>query len=185
MDKLNPKDMIGQRKATLSCIPMPVMMEVGVGMLEGAMKYGRYNWRTTSVKSSIYFDATMRHLIQWWEGDDIDTDSGIHHISKAITSLVVLRDAMICDKFVDDRPPGGVPEDWMAVLNSRVNMLTEKYAEKPKSHFEDTRKYWDNPHYRGPVPREDNIDKFTSEHMQVWIDEARNLPPMAPEVRDE
>lgn len=39
------------------------------------------------------------------EGEDIDEESGLSHITKAITSLVVLRDAMIQGTLEDDRPP--------------------------------------------------------------------------------
>jgi hypothetical protein len=34
--KSNPKDIVGSRKAPLSTVPMGVIAEIGVGMLEGA-----------------------------------------------------------------------------------------------------------------------------------------------------
>ena len=61
----NPKDSVGTKKAPLSAIPACVMAEVGVGMHEGALKYGRFNWRTTAVVASVYYDATFRHLTAW------------------------------------------------------------------------------------------------------------------------
>jgi hypothetical protein len=75
-------------------------------MLEGARKYGRHNYRISGVRASVYIDATKRHLDKWWDfGEDTDPDSGLSHITKAICSLYVLRDAMINGKMVDDRPP--------------------------------------------------------------------------------
>jgi len=63
----------------------------------------------------------------WWEGEDIDPDSGLSHVTEAICSLVVLRDAMIQNKFNDDRPPKSVP--WIAELSKRSEALFEKYPD--------------------------------------------------------
>ena len=100
----NPKDRIGIRKAPLSVVPAQVLAELGVAMMEGALKYGAFNYRTAGVRSSVYYDATIRHIFSWWEGEDIDPDSGLSHVTKAIASLTVLRDAMINDMCTDDRP---------------------------------------------------------------------------------
>jgi hypothetical protein len=101
----NPKDAIGARKAKFSTIPAGVLFEVGTAMLEGAVKYGRHNFRVMGLRASVYYDASMGHIADWWEGQDIDPDSGLHHVTKAISTLVVLRDAMLQDKMTDDRPP--------------------------------------------------------------------------------
>jgi hypothetical protein len=86
------------------------------------------------VRASIYYDATMRHLMQWWEGEDIDPDSGLSHITKAITSLVVLRDAMIQEMFTDDRPPKS--KAWSEDMNKRTKALDAKYPTKVPSYTE-------------------------------------------------
>lgn len=130
----NPKDAIGVRKAPLSVVPMGVVAEIGVGMLEGAAKgYGRHNYRAVGVRASVYFDATMRHLISWWEGEDIDPDSGMSHITKALTSLTVLRDAQMQRKCTDDRPPRSRP--FYAELNERAGAIIDKYADKTPRHY--------------------------------------------------
>src|SRR5688572_29793649 len=106
----NPKDAVGVQKPPMSTVPSPVLMEVGLAMLEGALKYGRHNYRDAGVRSSVYYDATMRHMMRWFEGEDIDPDSGLSHITKAIASLVVLRDAQMQGKVAfDDRPPAADP----------------------------------------------------------------------------
>lgn len=128
----NPKDAFGIRKAPLSTIPAPVLMELGVAMQEGAAKYGRHNYRTLGVRGSVYYDAAMRHLMAWWEGEDIDPDSGLSHVTKAIASLAVLRDAMMQDKFNDDRPPCAKP--WLPDLNARSEALFAKYPEPKMPH---------------------------------------------------
>jgi len=111
----------------MSVIPLPVIAEVGLAMLEGARKYGRHNYRVLGVKASVYFDAVVaRHMTQWWEGEDIDADSGLSHITKAIASLMVLRDAMIQGKMVDDRPPPS-PEGWLQKMNETASMIIDRY----------------------------------------------------------
>lgn len=124
----NPKESVGIRKAAMSTVSAPVLAEVGVSMMEGARKYGRHNYRDSGVLGSVYYDATFRHLFQWWEGEDIDPDSGLSHVTKAITSLIILRDAMIAGNFVDDRPPKA-PEGWLRELQAIVEGLFEKYPD--------------------------------------------------------
>jgi hypothetical protein len=121
----NPKAAFGLAKPPMSTVSALVLQEVGVAMLEGALKYGRHNYRGTPVTASIYYDGANRHLQAWWEGQDIDPASGLHHITKAITSLVVLRDAMIIGTAVDDRPPS-VP-DYEAFVQGLTNNCAELY----------------------------------------------------------
>ena len=134
----NPKDVVGVRKAPMSTVSGPVMAELGVAMLEGACKYGRHNYRVAGVRGSVYYDALWRHVNGWWEGQDIDPDSGMHHITKAIATLVVLRDAMIHDKFEDDRPPRS-PEFYLE-LNRLAGEIIDRHADKSPRHYtiEDT-----------------------------------------------
>lgn len=129
----NPKDAIGIRKAPLSTLPMGVVAEMGAAMLEGAAKYGRHNYRGVGVRASVYFDATMRHLISWWEGEDVDPDSGLSHVTKALVSLAVLRDAMMQSKCEDDRPPRSAP--FYPDLNERCGQMLDKHADKSPRHW--------------------------------------------------
>ena len=101
----NPKDILGMKKAPLSTVPMGPLYEVGLAMLEGALKYGRHNYRKIGVRSSVYVDAAMGHIASYWEGEDIDPESGIHHLIKAAACLFVLRDSMLMGNHNDDRPP--------------------------------------------------------------------------------
>ena len=131
----NPKDAIGIRKAPMSAVPTQVLLELGVAMLEGAAKYGRHNYRFAGIRSSVYFDAVVRHLFAWWEGEDIDPDSGLSHITKAIATLVVLRDAQMQGKVVDDRPPSARDQLWLKHLNERAAAVLDKHADKSPRHY--------------------------------------------------
>lgn len=129
----NPKGMVGIAKAPMSTVPAAVMAEVGVAMMEGALKYGRHNYRVAGVRASVYYDATMRHLMSWWEVEDLDPDSQMSHITKAITSLVVLRDAMIQGMVEDDRPPRS--PDFYKNLNVLSAELLEQYGDRNPTHY--------------------------------------------------
>jgi hypothetical protein len=128
----NPKDAIGVTKVPYWLLPSPVIAEMALGMLEGALKYGAFNYRVIGVRASVYISATKRHLDAWMEGEDIDPESQLSHITKALTSLVVLRDAMIRGKMHDDRPPGTL--GFMSVLNLKVKEMLSRYA-NPKPPF--------------------------------------------------
>jgi hypothetical protein len=126
----NPKDGIAVKKPRLyTNVPGNVLREVSVGMMEGSMKYGRHNYRVAGVRAGIYIDATIGHILDYWEGQDIDPDSGLHHITKAIASLIVLRDAQMRGLCNDDRPPVSMVETDKADMQQIVNKLFEKYPD--------------------------------------------------------
>lgn len=114
---LDPKVDAGADKIPLSALPWAVVAEAAVGMGEGALKYGDHNWRTSGdVRTMSYIDAAQRHLVAYTLGEDLDPESGLCHISKAISSLMVLRDAQIHGVDVDNRPPAS----WPGMM-SRIN----------------------------------------------------------------
>jgi hypothetical protein len=125
----NPKDSIGIRKVPMHVVSMPVVMEMALGMAEGGRKYGSHNYRVAGVRASVYYDAAMRHLMDWWEGTDIDPDSGISHISKAMSALHVLRDAMMNEMWEDDRPPKFKDEEWIKKMNAKMGEIIDKYPD--------------------------------------------------------
>lgn len=133
----NPKDAIGVRKwRQFFAVPMQVIWEVGVGMFEGATKYGRHNYRASGVRASVYVDAALGHIHQFVEGEDIDPDSGLSHITKAICSLIVLRDAQMNDFWEDDRPPK--IKDLDAVrerLQAQVEEISRRHSDKKPHHY--------------------------------------------------
>ena len=121
----NPKDALGVQKFPLHVVPPRVLAELGVAMLEGSRKYGPYNWRASGARASVYYDAAMRHLMSWWEGEEFDPESGICHVTKAIASLTVLRDAQLRSKMEDDRPPAS-EERWTATVNAATRQVVSR-----------------------------------------------------------
>lgn len=123
----NPKDAVASAKPNLSRLPLAPLLEVIAGMEEGASKYGPWNWRAAHVNETIYADAAIRHLMQWLSGEDIDPDSGLSHISKAVAGLLILRDAQIHGCSNDDRQVKqtlGVKE-----IGEKIGAVHAKYAD--------------------------------------------------------
>lgn len=100
---MNPKDKMGAKKPNLSVLPFAPLLEVVPALYEGRRKYGPWNWRAEKVSETIYADAAIRHLMQFIAGEDIDPESGVHHIAKAIAGLLVVRDAQLHGCSIDDR----------------------------------------------------------------------------------
>lgn len=147
----NPKAAVGVLKVPFSTLSMPVMAEVAVGMLEGSIKYGRHNYRASGAKASVYYDAALRHLGQWFEGEDIDPDSGLNHVTKAISSLVVLRDVMLLGKLNDDRPIKA-NQGFMRDLEQDVKKLVSKYPEA-----------------KSPYTERDNMTSYNGDDVECYI----------------
>lgn len=121
----NPKDAVGVKKVPIrSVVPAQVIAQLALALLEGARKYGRGNYRVAGVRASVYYDANGRHMDDWWEGEDIDPDSMICHVDKAIASLVVLRDAMLNGNWVDDRPVRA-KKGWLQRANEHAKRIVE------------------------------------------------------------
>ena len=135
--RTNPKDAVGTGKwRQFSVLPMAVIWELAVALLEGARKYGRHNYRDAGVRASVYVDAAVGHIGQFWEGEDIDADSGLSHITKAIASLVVMRDSMIRGNWVDDRPPAIDMDALRTDLQAAVDGIMERIPDAVPPHME-------------------------------------------------
>lgn len=126
-DDSNPKDAIGSSKVPCCTVPATVTAEDGLAMLEGALKYGRHNYRAAPVRASVYVDAARRHIDAWFDaGQNDDPDSGLSHLIKARACFGIIRDAQICGTLIDDRPPPA-PIEHFAACNAHAKRLTEKY----------------------------------------------------------
>lgn len=88
-------------------------------MKDGKAKYGLMNWRTSGVAASVYYDAALRHLLAWYDGEDYAQDSGVHHLAHAMACFAIVLDAMHSGTLTDDRPVKGA-------TSHRIKTLTEK-----------------------------------------------------------
>jgi len=70
----------------------------------GADKYGAFNWVETGVSAATYYEAAMRHLMQWYAGEDVDPESGQPHTAHVRACMAIVIDAEAQGVLSDDRP---------------------------------------------------------------------------------
>ena len=105
----NPKTVYGVTKPAMHTVPTTALVHIAGVFGDGAEKYGPFNWRKDPVSCSVYYSAAMRHLMAWWDGEDIDPGSkrGAHHLGAVMANVAILLDAMDTGNLIDDRPPAG------------------------------------------------------------------------------
>lgn len=133
---INPKDIIGSDKLPLHLWPEAASIFGALGLLEGALKYGRNNWRAAGIKYTVYIDAARRHLDALLEGEDTDPDSGLPHLSHALATLAIIVDASMTGKLIDDRNFNG------AAFRQLVQEMTPHVARLKALHADKDPKHW-------------------------------------------
>lgn len=133
MSLANPKDQLARSmgRVPIGLFPDTAIIAGSYGMLEGKLKYGRCNYRMVGIDASVYRDALDRHLKAWWNGEDLDPDSGIPHLWKMMACLAVLIDGECCGKLNDDRPPRAPVAEMLEAGKALVKMIEAKYADTP------------------------------------------------------
>ena len=110
----NPKTAYGKAKPPMQYVPPVALLELGLVMVQGAAKYGPMNWRKDPVSASTYYDALMRHALQYWDGDDMDPETKRKHLAHVMACCAILIDADWCGKLIDDRPASGHAGTYIA-----------------------------------------------------------------------
>jgi hypothetical protein len=169
----------------MSVVPAEVLMELGLAMMEGARKYGRHNYRIAGVRASVYYDAALRHLMAWWEGEDIDPDSGLPHLVKAMACLCVIRDSVVNGNWVDDRPPS-LAAGWINDLNKKAGDLIDRLPNAKEPHTKYSSK-WEHKQLLGPaITVTDPVlvrtidSEVAASKEKVWTPEYQNWLETAP-----
>ena len=69
----------------------PLALKATVDVLTfGAEKYEPDNWKHVPDSKRRYFDALQRHVWAWKEGEQLDPESGKHHLAHALCCLMFL-----------------------------------------------------------------------------------------------
>ena len=103
----NPKDLVGEKKVSLSIVPPAAILQIALALQVGAKKYGRANWRKYKVFNMIYVDAALRHLYAYADGEDADPETGISHLAHAAAGLSILLDAQSGGTSIETRTEAG------------------------------------------------------------------------------
>jgi dATP/dGTP diphosphohydrolase, N-terminal len=93
----------GQKDVRLHGIPWESLSELGRVYAFGESKYDDYNFRK-GFKWSLSYDALLRHLGAWWNREDNDPESSLHHLAHATWHCIALLFFSITERGTDDRP---------------------------------------------------------------------------------
>ena len=121
---------MGSKKVSLSTVPAVAVAHEACALMDGARKYGPYNWRDKKVVARIYVDACKRHLDAWLEGQETAEDSGVHHLGHARACLAILLDAQETGNLIDDRPITGESAEVFQRVMGKLNIWASKQAGK-------------------------------------------------------
>ena len=107
----NPKTAFGMKKTRMGLVPTEAIRHTAKAMTNGADKFGAYNWRKENISMSVYYDACLRHLTAWWDGEEKDKDSGCSHLGHAMACIAIILDGKHHKVIRDDRPKKGCKND--------------------------------------------------------------------------
>lgn len=132
----NPKDFQGFKKVPYHLFPMTALAVGAIQFLDGGGKYGRENYREEDVRASIYHDAAIRHILDWFHGEDRTPDTLLRHLGGALASIAILIDAEVNGNLIDDR--AHISNRFsllMEELNRETLRLADKHKDKSPQHF--------------------------------------------------
>jgi hypothetical protein len=89
-------------KPPISLVPTCAITGMANAFAYGAKKYSKHNFRNGLAYSRLV-DATMRHLLAFVEGEDVDKESLNLHIDHALASLAMLKFMTVHKQDMDDR----------------------------------------------------------------------------------
>lgn len=91
-------------KPRLDLVPPGPIVDIAQVFTFGATKYRDRNWELGFKYGRIYA-AIQRHLLAWWDGEDIDPETGLSHLAHAGCDMLMLLEFTLHSGVgVDDRP---------------------------------------------------------------------------------
>lgn len=82
-------------KPEFGLIPPLALTETARVMTYGAHKYEPDNWIHVPDAKRRYFNAAQRHQWEYREGEELDSESKLHHIAHAICNLMFLYEHVV------------------------------------------------------------------------------------------
>lgn len=117
-EESNPKQAYGDSKVPLQLVPPAASIYIALGLREGALKYGDWNFRHIRVEAMTYVGAMKRHLDALVDGEWYDEEpvivNGVQldipakpHLAGLMASAAILADCFERGTLIDDFPPSG------------------------------------------------------------------------------
>ena len=125
---MNPKDKIGRTKLPLWIFPPIGILYGTMALIEGAIKYGPYNWRKVSISEKEYVSALDRHVQTLKSGQRLDHNSKVSQLAHIIATATIMLDAEFHGTLVADIPEGKNLSDLLEQL--RNHPLMQEYQER-------------------------------------------------------
>jgi hypothetical protein len=118
----NPKNAMGAKKPNLSLIPPAASLHEALAFMNGAAKYGPYNWREKKVELMTYIAAAQRHLASFLDGETYSADTvaagaPVHHLAHVRACCAIILDAIETGNAIDNRPVVGVAGKMIEAYN--------------------------------------------------------------------
>lgn len=93
----------GSKLARMDLIPVKPLTELAEHFGKGCKKYSPRNWER-GYDWSLSYAAAMRHLTQFWGGEDLDAETQSKHVIAAAWHCLALAEFMETMRSKDDRP---------------------------------------------------------------------------------
>jgi hypothetical protein len=90
-------------KPRYDLIPADALEELAKVYGAGAAKYSDRGWGV-GMSWSRYFGSLMRHCWAWWRGEELDPETGLHHLAHAAWNALALLAYAKRNVGTDDRP---------------------------------------------------------------------------------
>lgn len=110
----------GARKAfnlqMVGLIPVRFILALAKHYGIGAKKYDKHNWRK-GYDWELSYNSAMRHLLAFWDGEDIDPETGSPHVIAAAWHCATLY------TFMEEHPE--LDSRWSTVKESITNAQSD------------------------------------------------------------
>ena len=89
-------------KIEISMTPNSLIYAVSKCFEYGAKKYAKDNWRR-GMNWSIPYNCAMRHMMKFWEGEDLDEETGLSNLYHVACNVAMLIEYIKTCPELDDR----------------------------------------------------------------------------------
>lgn len=93
----------GSKEVRMDLVPVFPLTELARLFGRGAQKYADRNWER-GYDWSLSYAAALRHLTQWWGGEDTDPEMGTSHLASVAWHAFALLQFTVEHPELDDRP---------------------------------------------------------------------------------
>ena len=113
-----------QPKTRFDLVPWAAITDIADILTFGAQKYADNNW-CRGTEWSRYYSALCRHIFAWWQGEDLDPETGKSHLAHAGCCLVFLMEYQRNQWGTDDRFTGPDDQEFVKADGIRDQVVNE------------------------------------------------------------